>query len=73
MNKHYEIRIAHDGSEVYSPFDQPDSIEGLNPEIVENTIAMHEFYASMSDDYSRMKSELAYWGAYRDKIGLPKK
>lgn len=65
----YEI-IEEMGNKVYKGFDYPESIDGLDKQIIRNTLSFDEFIAEMSDDWSKTKSELKAIEDYRRKHNL---
>lgn len=58
------------GNKMYRMFDYPDSIDGLDKEIILNTLSYDTFIANMSDDWNRTQSELKSIEAYRQKHNL---
>lgn len=58
------------GNKVYQGFDYPDSIDGLDKQIIHNTLSYEEFIANMSDDWNRTKSELEIIEKYRQEHDL---
>lgn len=66
----YKIKTTHAGDQIYEHFDRPDNIDGLDRQIVLNTLDYAEFIADMSDDYNRTKDERAAILRYRIKMGL---
>jgi hypothetical protein len=65
----YKI-IEENGTKTYKDFDYPESIDGLDKQIILNTLSIDEFIAEMSDDWSKTKSELKVIETYRKKHNL---
>lgn len=65
----YKI-IEENGTKIYKDFDYPESIDGLDKQIILNTLSFDEFIAEMSDDWSKTKSELKVIETYRKKHNL---
>ena len=63
-------KVTPTGLTIYQPFPYPKSLEGLDREIVKNTLDWYEFLAEMSDDYSMTRSELARINRYRREHAL---
>lgn len=62
--------VTSTGLTIYQPFPYPESLEGLDREIVKNTLDWYEFQAEMSDDYSVTRSEQARINRYRREHAL---
>lgn len=65
-----EFGKDHVGNTIYRNFNYPDSLEGLDREIVANTLDYLEFCAEMSDSYTVTKRECARINAYRKEQGI---
>lgn len=62
-----KIKTLTNGTTIYQPFPFPETLEGLDLTIVNNTLEYKEFLAEMSDDYSVTRKELAVIREYRAK------
>lgn len=60
----------NEGRPIYRNFTYPDSLEGLDHEIVSNTLDYLEFCAQMSDSYAETKAEWARINQYRKQQGF---
>lgn len=69
-NKNLETTTIHTGDTIYRNLSYNDSIEGLDEQIVRNTLAYHKFIAEMSDNYGRTQSELAEIKEFEKRVGL---
>lgn len=61
---------THNGMTIYQGMGYPESLEGLDLQIVKNTLSYYEFIADMSDDFYKRQDELDRLNQYKAEHNL---
>lgn len=61
---------THNGQTIYQEMGFPETLDGLDIEIVKNTLSYMQFIADMSDDYSRTIAEQNAIRDYQKRMNL---